>query len=151
MAQRVAQTVDELVAAYAAHVAGRTPGSQELHREACEVLCGGVSSHFKGWHPFYVREGRGSQLTDLDGNEYVDLVMGFGPNVLGHSPEVVVEAVREVIGRRDEPRGRDRARGRAGTGDLAPVPSMERMRFVATGTEATMMALRTSRAFTAGA
>ena len=148
MAQKVAQTVDELVAAYAAHVAGRTPGSQELHREACEVLCGGVSSHFKGWQPFYVREGRGSKLVDLDGNEYVDLVMGFGPNVLGHSPDVVVEAVREVIGR-----GTSLAIATSLEVQLAQaiarhVPSMERMRFVATGTEATMMALRASRAFT---
>ena len=148
MAQRVVQTVDELVAVYAKRVARQTPASQELHREAREVLCGGVSSHFKAWHPFYVQEARGSRLIDLDGNEYVDLVMGFGPNVLGHSPEVVVEAVREVIGR-----GTSLAIATALEVELAQaiarhVPSLERMRFVATGTEATMMALRTARAFT---
>src|SRR5262249_5630479 len=79
---------------------------------------------------------------------YVDLIMGFGPNPLGHSPEVVVEAVREVIGH-----GTSLAIATPLEVELAQtisrlMPSMEVMRFVVTGTEATMMAQRTPGAFT---
>src|SRR5262249_47833230 len=147
MASRTA-TVDDLAAAYAERIGERTPGSRALHEEARRVLSGGVSSHFKGWHPFYVERAQGSRLVDIDGNEYVDLIMGFGPNFLGHSPEVVVEAVREVIGD-----GTSLAIATPLEVQLAQkiselVPSMEQMRFVVTGTEATMMAIRAARAFT---
>jgi glutamate-1-semialdehyde 2,1-aminomutase len=141
-------TIGELTAAYLQQLAEQTPGSHALHAEARKVLSGGVSSHFKAWHPFYVREAKGSRLIDLDGNEYVDLIMGFGPNILGHSPDIVIEAVRETIGH-----GTSLAIGTPLEVELAQtiarlVPSMEQMRFVTTGTEATMMALRTARAFT---
>ena len=61
------------------------------------MLSGGVSTHFKAWQPFYVREAKGSRLVDVDGNEYVDLIMGFGPNLLGHSPERIMDAVAETM------------------------------------------------------
>ena len=143
-----APTIDSLTRSYLERLAARTPGSQTLHAQARTVLSGGVSSHFKAWQPFYVREARGSRLVDVDGNEYVDLIMGFGPNSLGHSPEAVVEAVRDVIDR-----GTSLAIATPLEVELAQtisrlVPSMEQMRFVTTGTEATMMALRTARAFT---
>jgi glutamate-1-semialdehyde 2,1-aminomutase len=129
-------------------LAERTPGSHALHREARLVLSGGVSSHFKAWQPFYVREAKGARLVDVDGNDYVDLVMGFGPNLLGHSPAVVIDSVREVIGR-----GTSLAIATPLEVELAQtisrlVPSMQQMRFVGSGTEATMMALRVARAFT---
>src|SRR5262249_55737385 len=80
--------------------------------------------------------------------DYVDLVMGFGPNSLGHSPRVVMDAVREQLDR-----GTSLAIGTPLEVELARtiarlVPSMEQMRFVVSGTEATLMALRTARAFT---
>src|SRR5205823_14015197 len=84
--------MDALVAGYLERLAARTPRSHELRRDAEQVLAGGVSSHFKAWQPFYVREAKGSHLTDVDGNDYVDLVMGFGPNPLGHSAPVVMDA-----------------------------------------------------------
>jgi glutamate-1-semialdehyde 2,1-aminomutase len=143
-----ATTIEALSAHYLEQLADRTPASHELRREAEQVLAGGVSSHFKAWQPFYVREAKGAHLTDVDGNDYVDLVMGFGPNPLGHSPDAVVEAVREAVGR-----GTSLAVATPLEVELAQtiarlVPSMEVMRFVVTGTEATMMALRTARAFT---
>jgi glutamate-1-semialdehyde 2,1-aminomutase len=143
-----ATTIEALSAHYLAQLAERTPASHELRREAEQVLAGGVSSHFKAWQPFYVREANGAHLTDVDGNDYVDLVMGFGPNPLGHSPDAVVEAVREAVGH-----GTSLAIATPLEVELAQtiarlVPSMEVMRFVVTGTEATMMALRTARAFT---
>jgi glutamate-1-semialdehyde 2,1-aminomutase len=143
-----ATAIDALTGSYLERLAERTPRSHELHEQARRVLPGGVSAHFKAWQPFYVREAKGSRLVDLDGNEYVDLIMGFGPNSLGHSPEVVLEAVRDVMGR-----GTTLAIATPLEVELAQtiarlVPSMEQMRFVTTGTEATMMALRTARAFT---
>jgi glutamate-1-semialdehyde 2,1-aminomutase len=141
-------TTEALAAGYLAQLAERTPASHELRRTAEQVLAGGVSSHFKAWQPFYVREAKGAHLTDLDGNDYVDLIMGFGPNSLGHSPDVVVEAVREAAAY-----GTSLAIATPLEVELAQtisrlVPSMEVMRFVVSGTEATMMALRTARAFT---
>jgi glutamate-1-semialdehyde 2,1-aminomutase len=148
VAQRTATTIEELTAGYLGRLAERTSGSQALHGEAKQVLAGGVSSHFKAWQPFFVREAKGSRLVDVDGNEYVDLIMGFGPNFLGHSPDPIVEAVGQVIGR-----GTSFAIATPLEVELAQqiarhVPSMELMRFVTSGTEATMMALRTARAFT---
>src|SRR6478736_4996999 len=141
-------TTEELTAGYLAQLAERTPRSHELRRAAEQVLAGGVSSHFKAWQPFYVREAKGAHLTDLDGNDYVDLIMGFGPNSLGHSPDVIVEAVRGAAAH-----GTSLAIATPLEVELAQtisrlVPSMEVMRFVVSGTEATMMALRTARAFT---
>jgi glutamate-1-semialdehyde 2,1-aminomutase len=140
--------IESLTASYLEQLAERTPGSHELRRQAEHVLAGGVSSHFKGWQPFYVREAKGSHLTDVDGNDYVDLVMGFGPNSLGHSAPVVMDAVRAVLDR-----GTSLAIATPLEVELAQtisrlVPSMEVMRFVVSGTEATMMAARTARAFT---
>jgi len=144
----VATGIDGLIASYRERLEARTPASHALRAEAERVLAGGVSSHFKAWQPFYVREARGAHLTDVDGNDYVDLIMGFGPNVLGHSPDVVVEAVREAIGH-----GTSLAIATPLEVELAQtiarlVPSMEEMRFVTSGSEATMMAIRTARAFT---
>jgi glutamate-1-semialdehyde 2,1-aminomutase len=140
--------VEALIGSYLDQLAARTPRSHELRREAEQVLAGGVSSHFKAWQPFYVREARGSRLTDVDGNDYVDLVMGFGPNSLGHSAPVVMDAVRAAIDR-----GTSLAIATPLEVELAAtisrlVPSMEVMRFVVSGTEATMMAARAARAFT---
>lgn len=148
MAQRTSTTIDELTASYLEQLSAKTPGSQALHAEASTVLPGGVSSHFKAWQPCYVREAKGSRLVDVDGNEYIDLIMGFGPNSLGHSPDVIIDAVRDAIGH-----GTSLAIATPLEIELAQtisrlVPSMEQMRFVASGTEATMMALRTARAFT---
>ena len=140
--------IEALTADYLERLAEKTPRSHALRAEAEPVLSGGVSSHFKAWQPFYVAKAQGSHLTDVDGNEYVDLVMGFGPNSLGHSPRVVMDAVREQLYR-----GTSLAIGTPLEVELAQtiarlVPSMEQMRFVVSGTEATLMALRTARAFT---
>jgi glutamate-1-semialdehyde 2,1-aminomutase len=144
----MAPSIEILTASYLEQLAQRTQASHALRKEAERVLAGGVSSHFKAWQPFYVREARGAHLTDVDGNDYVDLVMGFGPNPLGHSPDAVTAAVRATLGD-----GTSLAIATPLEVWLAKtisrlVPSMELMRFVVTGTEATMMALRTARAFT---
>ena len=144
----LAAGIESLTSRYLGQLAERTPTSHELRRQAERVLAGGVSSHFKAWQPFYVREAHGAHLTDVDGNDYVDLIMGFGPNLLGHSPPAVIEKARATFAR-----GTSLAIATPLEVELAEtiariVPTMELMRFVTTGTEATMMALRTARAFT---
>jgi glutamate-1-semialdehyde 2,1-aminomutase len=130
--------------------AERTPRSLALYAEALEYLPGGVpgSAGYRPPHPLYVREARGPFLWDVDDNEYIDLLIGGGPNILGHSPPAVVEAVR--------------AQAERGTVTIAPpenviemarkirghMPHVERIRFVHTGSEAVHIALRAARAFT---
>ena len=148
MTAGVTTGIEAVTGSYLEQLAARTPRSHELRQEAEHVLAGGVSSHFKAWQPFYVREAKGAHLVDVDGNDYIDLIMGFGPNSLGHSPDVVVAAVREAVAH-----GTSLAIATPLEVELAQtisrlVPSMEVMRFVVSGTEATMMALRTARAFT---
>ncbi len=145
---RIALTVEELAGRYEEQIADRAPTSLALRERASCVLAGGVSSNAKAWHPFYVSRARGSKLVDLDGNEYVDLLLGYGPNLLGHSPEPVIRAVQAVL-----EHGTALGVATPLEVELAEtisrlVPSMESMRFVITGTEATMMALRVARAFT---
>ena len=107
----MARSIEGLTASYLEELAQRTPASHALREEAERVLAGGVSSHFKAWQPFYVREARGAHLTDVDGNDYVDLVMGFGPNPLGHSPRCRYRRRAGDGRRRDESCDRNAARG----------------------------------------
>ena len=62
----VATSIDALTTRYVEQLAERTPGSHALRAEAEQVLAGGVSSHFKAWQPFYVREAKGAHLTDVE-------------------------------------------------------------------------------------
>jgi glutamate-1-semialdehyde 2,1-aminomutase len=127
--------------------------SERLFAEAVGLMPGGVSSPVRafkavGGSPFFVERGEGAYLVDVDGNRYVDYVLSWGPLVLGHAHPRVVSALEEAVGR--------------GTSYGAPsplevelaalirdaMPSVELIRFVSSGTEATMSALRLARAFT---
>jgi glutamate-1-semialdehyde 2,1-aminomutase len=128
-------------------------GSEELYREALGLMPGGVSSPVRafravGGSPFFVERGEGAYLVDVDGNRYVDYVLSWGPLILGHAHPRVVAALEEAV--------------RRGTSYGTPsplelelarlireaMPSVEVVRFVSSGTEATMSALRLARAFT---
>jgi glutamate-1-semialdehyde 2,1-aminomutase len=130
-----------------------TSGSERLFTEASALMPGGVSSPVRafkavGGTPFFVERGEGAYLVDVDGNRYVDYVLSWGPLILGHAHPRVVAALEEAV--------------RRGTSYGAPsplevelarlvteaVPSVETIRFVNSGTEATMSALRLARAFT---
>jgi glutamate-1-semialdehyde 2,1-aminomutase len=127
--------------------------SEQLFAEALDLLPGGVSSPVRafravGGSPLFVERGEGAYLVDVDGNRYVDYVLSWGPLILGHAHPRVVAALEEAL--------------RKGTSFGAPsplelelallirdaLPSMELVRFVSSGTEATMSALRVARAFT---
>jgi glutamate-1-semialdehyde 2,1-aminomutase len=131
----------------------RTPTSRALTERARAVLPDGVSSPVRGAgtfepYPFYVNGAEGAYLTDVDGNRYVDTVMGFGPVILGHAHPAVTEAVIEqakkglIYGTCLE---LEIEVAELFTG---MVPTAELVRFVPSGTEATMHAIRLARGFT---
>jgi glutamate-1-semialdehyde 2,1-aminomutase len=127
--------------------------SERLFAEALALMPGGVSSPVRafravGGSPLFVERGEGAYLVDVDGNRYVDYVLSWGPLILGHAHPRVVAALERAV--------------RDGTSFGAPsplelelarlirdaMPSLELVRFVNSGTEATMSALRVARAFT---
>ena len=127
--------------------------SERLYREAEEIIPGGVNSPVRscravGTHPLFITSGRGSKIFDVDGNSYIDYVGSWGPLILGHAHPEVVEAVK--------------AAAEQGTSFGIPtilevelaqmitklVPSMEMVRMVNSGTEATMSAIRVARGYT---
>jgi glutamate-1-semialdehyde 2,1-aminomutase len=128
--------------------------SLELERRAEQYFPGGVNSPVRafravGGHPPFVVRAEGAYLYDADGNRYVDLFASWGPMILGHAFPPVVEAIREAAGR-----GASFGASHAGEAALAELvrrcfPSVEKMRFVSSGTEACMSAIRLARGFTA--
>ena len=127
--------------------------SEALFERAKRVIPGGVNSPVRAYRgvggtpPFIVR-GEGSRIFDADGNEYIDYVGSWGPLILGHRPKCVVEAVERVLAN-----GTTFGAPTEGEVELAElicqcVPSIEMVRLVSSGTEATMSALRVARGFT---
>jgi glutamate-1-semialdehyde 2,1-aminomutase len=129
------------------------PKSQELFRKAQQLLPGGVSSPVRafrgvGGDPIFMASGRGSRIIDADGLTYIDYVGSWGPLILGHCHPEVVEAVESALHL-----GTSFGAPTPGELDLAEkiqkaFPSVERVRFVNSGTEATLSALRVARAAT---
>ena len=131
----------------------RVRRSSELYRRACEVIPGGVNSPVRAFRavggvPHFIARGAGARITDADGNEFLDYVMSWGALPLGHAHPAVMQAIT--------------AQARAGTSFGAPtelesrlaetiisaMPAMEMIRFVSSGTEAAMSAVRLARAVT---
>jgi len=127
--------------------------SEELFARAQQLIPGGVNSPVRafkavGGTPLFIRKAEGSRIWDADGRAYIDYVGSWGPMILGHAYPDVVEAVREAA-----LRGTSYGAPCAAEVELAErvvrlVPSIERVRFVSSGTEATMSALRLARGFT---
>jgi glutamate-1-semialdehyde 2,1-aminomutase len=126
------------------------PASHRLAQRATRVFPDGVTHDVRFDAPFslYVKRASGSRKVDADGNELVDYVMGHGALLLGHSYPAVTDAVREALGGGTHLGASHEAEIRWGELVQQLVPSAERVRFTSSGTEATMMALRLSRAFT---
>jgi glutamate-1-semialdehyde 2,1-aminomutase len=127
--------------------------SEELFSRALQVIPGGVNSPVRafravGGQPVFIQRGNGSHIWDADGKEYIDYVGSWGPLIFGHRPPEIVQALHEVL--------------KIGTSFGAPtereveiaelitrlVPSVEKVRLVNSGTEATLSAIRLSRGFT---
>ena len=130
-----------------------TTQSEKLFAEAQQLIPGGVDSPVRafrsvGGTPRFISRGEGAAVWDADGNRYTDYVLSWGPLILGHAYPTVVEALQEAAGK-----GTSYGAPTALENELArlvidTVPSIEMIRFVNSGTEATMSALRLARAFT---
>jgi glutamate-1-semialdehyde 2,1-aminomutase len=128
----------------------RSPKSARLAVQAREVLPGGIVTDTRFFQPYgiYIDRALGTRKWDVDGNEYLDLFGGHGANILGHSPPVLVDAVRERIGRGVQYAANQPLEIALAREVVRLLPTAERVRFTGSGTEATMLALRLARAYT---
>lgn len=134
-------------------MARKTEQSRKLQKRAEQFIPGGVNSPVRafgavGGEPLYIMRGQGSHMWDADGNEYVDYVGSWGPLILGHAAPTVVEAVISAARK-----GTSFGASTPAEADLAELvisafPHMQKVRFVSSGTEATMSAIRLARAYT---
>jgi glutamate-1-semialdehyde 2,1-aminomutase len=130
-----------------------TTRSQDLLRRSAELFPGGVNSPVRafrgvGGEPFFVARGAGSRIWDVDGDEYIDYVLSWGPLVLGHAPAAVLDALSRVMQNGTSfgiPTELELELAELVT---ARMPHVEMLRFVSSGTEATMSAIRLARAAT---
>ncbi|MBI3126411.1 MAG: glutamate-1-semialdehyde 2,1-aminomutase [Candidatus Tectomicrobia bacterium] len=129
------------------------PKSEALFQAAQKRIPGGVDSPVRafrgvGGTPFFVERGKGSRIWDADGNAYIDYVLSWGPLILGHAHPRVVEALREAAARGTSYGAPTALETELAGLTQAAYPSMEMLRFVNSGTEATMSAIRLARGFT---
>jgi len=127
--------------------------SEELYQKAVRLMPGGVNSPVRafgsvGRTPVFIEKAKGSKVYDADGNEYIDYVCSWGPAILGHAHEEVIEAVTKAV--RDgltfgAPTEKEVILAELISGIM---PSMEMVRLVSSGTEAVMSAIRTARGYT---
>ncbi len=127
--------------------------SRAAFARAKKLMPGGVNSPARafggvGGEPVFFERGSGAYLYDLDGNRYVDFIGSWGPLILGHAPPAVVEAVRAAAERGTSFGAPTEAESELAELIIAAVPSIERVRLVSSGTEATMSTLRLARGFT---
>lgn len=125
------------------------PTSEQLHARASRYLPGGVSSDVRlGGPPLFFQRGEGAYLYDVDGDRYVDYVLGMGALVLGHSHPAVVQALQEQAARGLVFGGQHELEPQVAELIHAAVPSAQALRFNSVGSEATHAAIRLARAFT---
>jgi glutamate-1-semialdehyde 2,1-aminomutase len=127
--------------------------SKRLFKKAKRLIPGGVNSPVRafkavGGEPFFVSHAKGSKIYDVDGNAYVDYVLSWGPLILGHAHPKVVRALKEAVERGTSYGAPTELEVRLAEMVLKAYPSMEKVRMVNSGTEATMSAIRVARGFT---
>ena len=130
-----------------------TNNSQAAFAKALEVLPGGVNSPVRafkavGGTPLFFKEGDGCHVKDIDGNSYIDYVASYGPLIVGHANERVVAALSKAIGRGTSFGAPTEIETQLATTIISALPGVEMIRFVNSGTEAAMSALRLARAAT---
>lgn len=127
--------------------------SEEFFAEAQKYIPGGVNSPVRafnsvGGHPIFIARGKGSKIYDIDGNEYIDYVGSWGPLILGHADDEVIDALDGALANGTSfgaPTALEVAMAKK---VVEAVPSIEKVRMVNSGTEATMSAIRVARGFT---
>lgn len=130
-----------------------TTKSEELFKKAVNLMPGGVNSPVRafgpvGGHPVFIDSAKGQYLTDVDGNRYIDYIGSWGPMILGHNDDRVVEAVIKQIGKGISYGAATEAEVEMAQLMCDIVPSLDMVRMVNSGTEAVMSAIRTARGFT---
>ncbi len=127
--------------------------SENLFRRALELLPGGVDSPVRafksvGGNPLFMNKGAGSHVTDEDGNEYIDHCMSWGPLIFGHADPQIIEAIGKTAISGTSFGTPHRFEVELAEMVVSMVPSIEKVRFVSSGTEATMSAIRLARGYT---
>ena len=127
--------------------------SDKLYEEASTLMPGGVSSPVRafdavGSHPFFVAHASGAEITDVDGNTYIDLVQSWGALLFGHAHPEIVRAVTEAASRGTSFGTPSEAEVELARLVVSIVPNVEKVRFVSSGTEAAMTAVRLARGAT---
>ena len=127
--------------------------SEELFARAQKLIPGGVNSPVRafkavGGTPLFIRKAEGARVWDVDGKDYIDYVGSWGPMILGHAYPPIVEAVQKAAARGTSYGAPCVAEVELADRVVRLVPSIEKVRFVSSGTEATMSALRVARGFT---
>ena len=130
-----------------------TTNSQRLYQAATSIIPGGVNSPARAWgsvggDPLFFASGKGSRIVDVDGNSYLDYVCSWGPLILGHSFPAVVEAAQNATAVGASFGAPTENEVDAAQLVIDAVPSIEMVRFVNSGTEASMSAMRLARAAT---
>ncbi|MBO8159501.1 glutamate-1-semialdehyde 2,1-aminomutase [Thermosyntropha sp.] len=131
----------------------RRTKSDELFKMAKECMPGGVSSPVRafkavGLDPLFIKRGQGARIYDVDDNEFIDYVASFGPLILGHSHPEVIKAVKEAAENGTSYGAPSEKELELAQMICSAIPSIEKVRFVNSGTEATMSAIRLARAWT---
>jgi glutamate-1-semialdehyde 2,1-aminomutase len=127
--------------------------SEAAFLKARQVMPGGVSSPVRafkavGGTPLFIKEAHGCLVTDVDGNQYIDYVASYGPMIVGHAHERVVAALSKAVGRGTSFGAPTEAEINLASVITSALPAVEMVRFVNSGTEATMSAIRLARAAT---
>ncbi|WP_373892976.1 glutamate-1-semialdehyde 2,1-aminomutase [Virgibacillus natechei] len=127
--------------------------SVDAYKEAVDLMPGGVNSPVRafksvGMSPIFMDHGKGSQIVDIDGNEYIDYVLSWGPLLLGHANERVVSKLQEAAAKGTSFGTSTIMENKLAELVIDRVPSLEMVRMVNSGTEATMSALRVARGYT---
>lgn len=127
--------------------------SHDSFAAAQNLIPGGVNSPVRayrsvGAEPRFIDRAKGSRVWDVDGREYVDFVGSWGPMILGHAPDAVLDRVREQLGRGTSYGAPTLAETALAEAVISAVPGVEMVRFVSSGTEAIMSALRLARGYT---
>ena len=130
----------------------KTEKSKELFEGAKKLFVGGVASslHKSAYeeHPLYIESGKGSKVYDVDGNEYIDYLAGYGPMILGYSHPEVNKAVTEQLSKGSLFAGPTESINEVSRKIIENVPCAELVMYQNTGTEAIMLAFRIARAHT---
>jgi len=150
-AQPVKHIPEDVMGRVVAEIKKKTPKSAKMFEAARKVIPGGCEhmlSHTVP-HPVFIDRGEGPFLIDVDGNRYIDYLNGGGPVLLGHNPPALIERMTEVLKKKGSFHGLcDEYETLAAEKIVQHMPAVEKVRFLQSGTEADMAAIRLARAYT---